>query len=110
MWQHRLGHASTPVVRQVLNHHKLAFILDPNKNMVCDACQMGKSHQLPYPRSTSMSTRPLELVFSNVWGPAPSSVGRHSYYVSFLDDFSKFTWIYFIHHKCFQEFQQLVER
>jgi hypothetical protein len=115
VWHHLLGHASAPVVRQVLNRHKLPFVLDPNKNMVCDACQMGKSHQLRYPRSTSMSTRPLELVFSDVWGPAPSPVGRHSYHVSFIDDFSEFTWIYFIHHKsevfkCFQEFQQLVER
>jgi hypothetical protein len=31
---------------------------------------MAKSHQLPYPKSTSVSTSPLELVFSDVWGPA----------------------------------------
>jgi hypothetical protein len=62
-----------------------------------------------------MSSSPLELVFSDVWGPAPSSVGRQTYYVSFIDDFSKFTWIYFLRHKSkvfsvFQKFQQLVER
>jgi hypothetical protein len=83
--------------------------------MICDACQMGKSHQLPYPRSTSVSTSPLDLVFSDVWGPVPSSIGRNSYYVSFIDDYSKFTWVYFLRHKskvfqCFRDFQQLVER
>jgi hypothetical protein len=57
----------------------------------------------------------LELVFSDVWGPAPTSVGKYNYYVSFIDDFSKFTWIYLIRHKSevfqrFHEFQNLVER
>ena len=84
-------------------------------NNICNACQQGKSHQLPYPRSTSVSTRPLELVFSDVWGPAPTSVGRNNYYVSFIDDYSKFTWIYLLRDKsevfqCFKDFQQLVER
>jgi hypothetical protein len=62
-----------------------------------------------------MSTKPLELVFSDVWGPAPTSVGRFSYYVTFIDDFSKFSWIYLIKKKSevfqvFQNFQTLVER
>jgi hypothetical protein len=34
----RLGHASTPVVQQALNRHKLPFVLDSNKNAICDAC------------------------------------------------------------------------
>jgi hypothetical protein len=62
-----------------------------NKYDVCDACQRGKSHQLPHPISTSVSTQPLELIFSDVWGAAPESAGRYKYYVSFIDDFSKFT-------------------
>jgi histone deacetylase 1/2 len=82
---------------------------------VCDSFQQGKSHQLPYPVSTSVSTTPLQLVFSDVWGPAPTSVGRHDYYVSFIDDYSKFTWIYLLKHKsdvfdAFVNFQKLVER
>jgi histone deacetylase 1/2 len=50
-----------------------------------------------------------------VWGAAPESAGRYKYYVSFIDDFSKFTWIYLLKHKSevfekFQDFQNLVER
>jgi histone deacetylase 1/2 len=82
---------------------------------VCDACQKGKSHQLPYPKSSSVSSSPFELVFSDVWGPAPTSIGRHNYYVSFIDDFTKFTWIYLLRYKsevfqCFKDFQSMVER
>jgi hypothetical protein len=57
----------------------------------------------------------LELVFSDVWGPAYESIGRYKYYVSSIDDFSKFTWIYLLKHKSevfqkFCDFQNLVER
>jgi len=74
----------------------------------------GKCHQLPYPRSTSISSSPLELVFSDVWGPTPTYVGKNSYYVSFIDDFSKFTWVFLLRHKSdvfqkFHEFQKMVE-
>jgi histone deacetylase 1/2 len=114
VWHSRLGHASVPIVNRVLSSHKLPFIQDVNNKQVCDACQQGKSHQLPFPKSTIMSTSALEPVFSDVWGPAPTSVGRFNYYVSFIDDYSKFTWIYFIRHKskvfqCFHDFQSLVE-
>jgi hypothetical protein len=82
---------------------------------VCDACQQGKSHQLPFPKSVSVSKTPLELVFSDVWGPAPTSAGKHNYYVSFIDDFSKFIWIYLLQHKSevfqkFYDFEAHVER
>jgi histone deacetylase 1/2 len=114
-WHHRLGHPSFRIVERVLRDHKLPCSFDSNKDVVCDACQRAKSHQLPYPVSTSVSSHPLELIFSDVWGPAPESAGRFKYYVSFIDDYSKFTWIYLLKHKSevfekFQEFQSLVER
>jgi hypothetical protein len=57
----------------------------------------------------------LELVYSDAWGHAPDSVGVKRYYVSFIDDNSKFTWIYLLKFKSevFEklcEFQTLVER
>ena len=115
LWHSHLGHASSPVVHKVLSRHKLLFSKETNNGVICDACQMGKSHQLPYPKSNSVSSKPFELVFSDVWGTAPTSAGRYSYYVSFIDDFSKFTWIYFLKYKSevfqyFREFQSMVER
>jgi hypothetical protein len=78
-------------------------------------CACVKVHQLPYPISTSRSSAPLQLIFSDVWGLAIDSFGRKKYYVSFIDDYSKFTWIYLLHHKSeinkyFLEFHKLVER
>jgi hypothetical protein len=98
-WHSRLGHPSFRVVMNIISKNKLPFIRDTSLESVCDPCQQAKSHQLPYPISTSVSTFPLQLIFSDVWGPAPTSVGRHDYYVSFIDDYSKFTWIYLLKKK-----------
>jgi hypothetical protein len=71
-------------------------------------------HQLPYFVSSSHSSAPLELIFLDVWGPTIDSFHRKKYYVSFIDDYSKFTWIPLvtrnIMYKYFLEFQRLVER
>jgi hypothetical protein len=69
-WHHRLGHASLPIVQCVVNKNGLSFFKEVIDVSVCDACQRAKSHKLPFPKSTSVSKVPLELVFSNVWGHA----------------------------------------
>jgi hypothetical protein len=105
-WHARLGHPSLSIVRFVLTNNALPSISDVSLDLVCDACQKAKSHRLPYPRSSSASKAPLELIFSDVWGLACNSIGNYKYYVSFIDDFSKFTWIYVLKHKSevFQNF------
>jgi hypothetical protein len=114
-WHHRLGHPSFNIVLQVINKNKLSCSTESRSGSVCDSCQMAKSHQLPYPKSPNQSSFPLELIFSYVRGPACDSFGRNKYYVSFIDDYRKFTWIYLLNHKSevfqrFHEFQNLVER
>jgi hypothetical protein len=55
------------------------------------------------------------LIHNDVFGPIPiSSLGKYVYYVSFIDDFSRNTWIYFLRKKYevfdkFKEFKALVE-
>jgi hypothetical protein len=90
-WHSHLGHPSTSIVRLVLSKNSLPFVNDVSLDQVCDACQQAKSHQLSYPKSSSTSKAPLELIFSDVWGPACVSIGNNKYYVSFIDDYSKFT-------------------
>ena len=106
-WHERLGHPASPVVHHIVSNNELPCTSDSTHEYVCDACQQAKAHQLPYPISTSESSAPLDLVFSDVWGPALESVGRKQYYVSFIDDYSKFTRIYLIKFKSevFQKFQ-----
>jgi histone deacetylase 1/2 len=114
-WHSRLGHPAAPLVEKVISQFNLPVLADSNKHSVCDACQKAKSRQLPFPHSSTISQHPLEIIYSDVWGPAPKSIGGHKYYVSFIDDYSKFTWIYLLKFKSevftkFREFQSLVER
>jgi hypothetical protein len=90
-WHTHLGHPSSPIVRFVVSKNNLSCISESSQEFICGACQQGKSHQFPYPTLDSMSKAPLDLVFSDVWGPVTESVGMNKYYVRFIDDFSKFT-------------------
>jgi histone deacetylase 1/2 len=99
----------------VLRDNKLPFVSDGSSESVCDSCQKAKSHQLSFFGSNKVSAGPLDLIHSDVWGPAPTSVGRFSYYVSFIDAHTKYTWIYLMCQKSdvftvFRGFQALVER
>ena len=108
-WHYRLGYPAFRLVQQVVACHKLT--LSSNKApVICFACQQAKSHGLPYARSTSRASSPLEIIHLDVWGPAlVSSVDGFRYYVSFLDDFSKFFDKSEVYEK-FLIFQRTVER
>ncbi|CAL2225286.1 unnamed protein product [Prunus armeniaca] len=56
-----------------------------------------------------MSMRVLDYIHSNVWGLAPvKSLGGARYYVTFLDDFSRKVWVYFMKERSevFTEFKK----
>ncbi|KAL2534481.1 Integrase catalytic domain-containing protein [Abeliophyllum distichum] len=114
VWHRRLGHPSSQVVSQVLKNCNQKLKLNEAMSF-CDACQYGKSHSLPFSLSTSHAKAPLELIYTDVWGQAPiQSVAGFKYYIAFLDDFSRFTWIYPMKHKSealsiFTQFKTLVE-
>lgn len=114
-WHHRLGHPSRDIVSKVISQNNLSCSSSARSESVCDACLKAKAHQLPYHVSLSRSLAPLELIHSDVWGPAINFFGGYEYYVTFIDDYSKFTWLYLLRTKSevfkyFQEFQLMVER
>ena len=114
IWHNRLGHPSTHVLDKVLN--KVDDKVTSRHITFCNSCPLGKSHRLFPGLSQSRATKTLELVYSDVWGPAPSlSNEGYRYYVHFLDDYSRFTWIYPLHTKSevkivFTQFLAMVER
>ena len=57
-------------------------------------------HKLPFPKQLSKFEYPLQLIHSDVWGPAPIvSILEHKFYVIFVDDFTHFTWLFLLKHK-----------
>lgn len=91
VWYKILGHTSKKVLSQILNSYNLKMSLN-NENDFCDACQMGKSHKLPFNSSKTHTSKPLELVYTDLWGPASiMSSSGYRFYISFVDNFSRFT-------------------
>ena len=90
---------SSRTVHQILSANNLP--VHENKQMsFCSACPVGKSHKLPFVHSHSMLSSPLDLIYSDVWGPAPlTSSNGYQFYVSFIDDFSKRTLFVPMSHK-----------
>uniref|UniRef100_A0A2N9HKM9 Integrase catalytic domain-containing protein n=1 Tax=Fagus sylvatica TaxID=28930 RepID=A0A2N9HKM9_FAGSY len=93
LWHNRLGHPQQSVVKHVLQN-KLRLPVS-NTTSLCIHCLEGKMHKLPFPNSVSITSHPLEIVHSDVWGPAPiTSNNETRYYVTFVDDFTRFTWFF----------------
>ena len=75
----------------------------------------GKNTKNTFPSSESKSKGILEIINSDVCGPmSSSSLSGYVYYISFIDDFSRKTWIYFLKNKDevfnkFKEFKALIK-
>jgi hypothetical protein len=58
------------------------------------SCQFGKQTKLPINNNDTFSSAPFNLVHSDVWSHAPfTPEGGSRYFVIFVDDYSRFTWI-----------------
>ena len=67
---------------------------------ICKGCVQGKNAKKTFPSSESKAKGILEIIHSDVCGPMSSnSLSGYVYYVSFIDDFSSKTWIYFLKGK-----------
>lgn len=103
LWNHRLGHPHSNRLFKILNSEILFDSLKFNKNDVDDsfhAFSLSKSKVSPFHLGTSKCTSMFELMHTDVWGPAPilSKFGTRFCYF-FIDDLTRFTWIYFMHAK-----------
>ena len=87
---HRLGHPSSQVLKKLTASYSLPVTNSISSSSHCDACLCNKSHKLPFGTVSISCTQPLEVLFIDVWGPAPViSFDRYRYYVIFVDYFTK---------------------
>jgi hypothetical protein len=71
------------------------------KDRPCAACQTGKQvGSTHHSKNMMTSSRPLELLHMNLFGPiAYLSIGGSKYGLVIVDEFSRFTWIFFLQDK-----------
>jgi transposase InsO family protein len=71
------------------------------KDRICSACQAGKQVRVHHPHKNIMTTdRQLELLHMDLFAPiAYISIDGSKYYLVIVDDYSRFTWVFFLQEK-----------
>jgi hypothetical protein len=115
LWHRRLGHLNYNALPGLQKMVTGMPVFSFEHDSVCRGCALGKNTKKPYPLSNRKSNGILDLIHSDLCGPmtAPSMNGC-IYYIIFIDDCSRKTWIYFLKTKDesfsrFQDFKNLVE-
>ncbi|KAJ0008304.1 hypothetical protein Pint_29598 [Pistacia integerrima] len=97
LWHRRLGHLSSSRL-DFMAKHLLNFPFQSNN--ACDVCALAKQSRLPFYVSSISSVRPFELIHCDIWGPYKiASFFGAKYFLTIVDDYSRFTWVFFMHHK-----------
>lgn len=92
----RLGHPAIHILKTVMKHCNTFADLNKTSNLLfCTACQLGKNHLQHFGSVKTKTTAPLQLIYADLWGPSHiTSTQGYNYYLSILDDFSRFTWLF----------------
>ena len=103
LWHRRLGHVSFDHLSRINSKESVKGIpyLKFEKDRICDACQLGKQIKSSFKLIKDiMTSRPLELIHMDLFGPTKTkSLNENRYVFILVDDFSCFTWIFFLEHK-----------
>lgn len=97
LWHRRLCHLGNTGMKYLINAGLLGEGITRDKSKFCDTCALSKQTKLPH--------------FSNRYGPISSDqtlfrihsdvckMGDNQYFVTFIDDYSRFITVYFINNK-----------
>jgi hypothetical protein len=117
LWHQRLAHLNYQYLYN-LSQQQMVKGLPPLPQLQhsYEACLLGKQHRNPFPSASSTPTsRPLELIHSDLCGPLPQkSLTGSRYILTFTYDYSHYSWVYFLSAKSetfdtFKKFQRMVE-
>ncbi len=104
IWHKRVGHVNLQCLKLMEKQNLVGglpkFGTEEVMSKVCEACQLGKQARHPFLVQTiHVSSKPLEMIHSDVWTTKMESIGGCKYYVSFIDDHTRKVWVYFMKHK-----------
>ncbi|CAJ2647171.1 unnamed protein product [Trifolium pratense] len=97
LWHFRLGHLSSSSLSSM--HLDFPFI-DVDNKATCDVCHLAKQKKLSFPSSFNKASQCFELIHFDIWGPINvPSIHGHSYFLTAVDDHSRYTWLILMKHK-----------
>jgi hypothetical protein len=117
IWHERFGHLNFRYMQQLSKHKLVDGLPDIHFSKgVCEGCVLRKHPQEKFDKGKSQqASTPLDLIHSDLMGLFPHpSISKARFILIFVDDFSHFTWIYFLRQKSevfqhLKDFKALVE-
>ena len=118
LWHQRYGHLNIQGLQLLKNKQMVSGlpVIKPLEH-VCEGCVVGKQTKQSFPVGKSKRAEAiLEIIHADVCGPMRTeSLSGSKYFLLFIDDFSRMSWVYFLKHKsevfeCFKKFKILVEK
>ena len=104
LWHCRFGHLGIDSISKLIDENMAEGMncSDHDKEpSLCESCIMGKQHRAPFPKDKPhRANQPFEIIHSDVCGPMHiKSLGNSRYFVTFIDDHSRYTLTYFLKSK-----------
>lgn len=117
LWHRRYGHLNASDLRKLVIENMVNGLPNFNKqNINCISCIRGKQIRKSFPKKSEKSSNEiLELIHTDLCGPMRvESMGKKFYFATFIDDFSRKVYVYFLRNKSeylniFKEFKAEVE-
>ena len=104
-WHRRLGHTSLSNLGQLSAGGMVkglsisATEIKEAEGTACEPCILGKFHKVSSPSSDNVATAPLQRIVTDVYGPLPTSIDGHHYFVAARDEATGLAWAAPLAHK-----------
>lgn len=116
-WHIRMGHLNVQSLRQAIRKGSIQGVKveNLNENFQCTVCFRGKMCRPPFPKASERITNVGDLIHTDVCGPMRvASNGKKKYFITFIDDRSRWCEVKFLCHKSeaieeFEKFRRFME-
>ena len=95
LWHYRLGHPPYVKLNMMSNELRISSDFEPSNH--CSICPLAKQIRLPFISSNHLSSEPFNLIHLDIWGPFHTMfIEGFQYFLTIVDDYTRFTWVYFL--------------
>ena len=111
IWHKRFGHLGIGSLQKLAREELVdGFDFDATRKLTfCESCPQGKQHRTKFSSSSRRAEEPLDLVHSDLCGKMnEKSLSGAEYFLSFIDDKTRYVWVYFLKSKD-QVFEKFLE-
>nr|GEY47562.1 hypothetical protein [Tanacetum cinerariifolium] len=103
LWHQRLSHLNFTTINKILKNNLVQGLpkMKFKKDHLCFVCEQGKIHRKHHKSKMAFaSNKPLYLLHMDLCGRMRvESINRKRYVLVIVDDYSRYTWVFFLHSK-----------